>query len=55
MVVDTEKLADLGWESTPRADAVAAHAADYLDSDRDGTSHGPDREAERRTIAALTG
>jgi nucleoside-diphosphate-sugar epimerase len=55
MVVDTGKLADLGWGSTPRADAVAAHAADYLDSDRDGTAHGPDREAERRAIEALTG
>jgi nucleoside-diphosphate-sugar epimerase len=54
MIVGTEKLADLGWESTPRADAVAAHAEDYLDSDRDGTAHGPDREAERRAIEALT-
>jgi nucleoside-diphosphate-sugar epimerase len=55
MVVDTGKLADLGWDSTPRADAVAAHASDYLDADRDGTAHGPDREAERRAIEALIG
>lgn len=41
--------------STPRIDAVAAHADDYLDSDRDGTAHGPDRETERRAIEALTG
>lgn len=54
MFVDTQKLANLGWESTPRTDAVAAHAEDYLDSDRDGTAHGPDREAERRAIEALT-
>jgi nucleoside-diphosphate-sugar epimerase len=54
LVVDTEKLADIGWGSTPRADAVAAHAEDYLDSDRDGTAHGSDREAERRAIEALT-
>jgi len=55
MVVDTQKLAALGWRSTPRADAVAAHAEDYLDSDRDGTTHGPGRQAERRAIEALTG
>ena len=54
MFVDTQKLANLGWESTPRTDAVAAHAQDYLDSDRDGTAHGPDREAERQAIEALT-
>jgi nucleoside-diphosphate-sugar epimerase len=53
MVVETGKLADLGWGSTPRADAVAAHVENYLDSDRDGIARGPDREAECRAIEAL--
>jgi len=41
----TEKLAGLGWESTPLADALAASIAEYRESERDGSDHGPDRHA----------
>ncbi|MFB6124599.1 MAG: NAD-dependent epimerase/dehydratase family protein [Halanaeroarchaeum sp.] len=49
----TEKLAALGWESTPLSDAMAATVAEHLESDRDGTERGPDRETEERVLDVL--
>ncbi|MFB6164503.1 MAG: NAD-dependent epimerase/dehydratase family protein [Haloarculaceae archaeon] len=49
----TSKLAALGWDSTPVAAALAATVADYRESDRDGSEHGPDREAEDRVLGVL--
>jgi len=52
-IVATEKLADLGWESTPPAEAVANAAQAHREHGRDGTENGPDREAEESVIAAV--
>lgn len=53
-IVATEKLAKLGWESTPHADAIARTVEEHLESDRTGRRHGPDRDVERRAIEKLT-
>lgn len=53
-LVDTAKLARLGWESTRHADAITRTVDDHLESGRTGRQHGPDRETERHAIAGLT-
>ena len=52
-IVATEKLAALGWESTPPAEAVANAAQSHREHGLDGTENGPDREAEETVIAAV--
>ncbi|WP_435335121.1 NAD-dependent epimerase/dehydratase family protein [Haloarchaeobius sp. TZWWS8] len=52
-VLDTTKLASLGWESTPLEDAMQAAVDDHLDSDRDGSEHDPGRENEERVLGVL--
>ncbi|WP_135533545.1 NAD-dependent epimerase/dehydratase family protein [Halostella pelagica] len=52
-ILDTNKLADLGWESTPLDEAMARSVEDHLESDRDGREHGPSREAEERILGVL--
>ena len=52
-VLDTAKLAALGWESTPRAEAIARTLAEHRESDRDGREEGPDRAAEERVLGVL--
>ena len=52
-IVATEKLAALGWESTPPAEAVANAATSHRDHGLDGTENGPDREAEEKVVAAV--
>jgi len=52
-IVATEKLAELGWESTPPAEAVANAARSHREHGRDGTENGPDREAEEVVIDAV--
>ncbi|MFC7071183.1 NAD-dependent epimerase/dehydratase family protein [Halobaculum lipolyticum] len=52
-VLDTDKLAALGWESTPLAEAMERSVADHRDSDRDGSEHDPGREAEERVLGVL--
>jgi len=52
-VMDTSKLAALGWESTPVAAAMEATVAESADSDRDGRERGPAREAEERVLGVL--
>lgn len=54
VIVDTAKLAALGWESTSHADALDRTVAEHVESDRTGRHHGPDREVERRAIEELT-
>ncbi|WP_121821851.1 NAD-dependent epimerase/dehydratase family protein [Halostella salina] len=49
----TDKLARLGWESTPIDEAMTRAVEDHLDSDRDGREHGPDRETEERVLGVL--
>ena len=52
-VLDTNALADLGWESTPVAEAMARTVEDHRESDRDGSDHDPGREAEERVLSVL--
>ncbi|MFD1644703.1 NAD-dependent epimerase/dehydratase family protein [Haloarchaeobius litoreus] len=52
-VLDTNKLAALGWESTPVDEAMQAAVDDHLDSDRDGSEHDPGRENEERVLGVL--
>ncbi|MFC6716828.1 NAD-dependent epimerase/dehydratase family protein [Natrialbaceae archaeon GCM10025810] len=52
-VLSTAKLADLGWESTPLEEAMARTVEHHLEHDRDGSDHGPDREAEERVLGVL--
>ncbi|WP_224269750.1 NAD-dependent epimerase/dehydratase family protein [Haloprofundus salinisoli] len=53
MLVSTEKLSALGWESTPKTEAVAATAIAHVENGRNGTENGPAREAERRVLDTL--
>jgi nucleoside-diphosphate-sugar epimerase len=52
-VLDTNKLAGLGWESTPVLEAMQAAVDDHLESDRDGSEHDPGRENEERVLGVL--
>ncbi|WP_049922903.1 NAD-dependent epimerase/dehydratase family protein [Halopiger djelfimassiliensis] len=52
-IMATEKLTALGWESTPLEDAMARSVEAHLESDRDGSEHGPDREDEERVLGVL--
>jgi nucleoside-diphosphate-sugar epimerase len=52
-VFDTDKLADLGWESTPLAESMAVTVEEHLESDRDGRELGPSRDRETDVIDAL--
>ena len=52
-VLATDKLAALGWESTPLDEAMARSVEDHLESDRDGSEHDPGREAEERVLGVL--
>ena len=54
-VLDTCKLASLGWESTPVEVAMARTVAEAVASGRDGSTYDPGREAEARLIERLTG
>ncbi|GKZ15637.1 NAD-dependent epimerase/dehydratase family protein [Haladaptatus sp. T7] len=53
-LVSTEKLASLGWESTPLSEAVAKTVEEHLESDRTGEEIGPNRGTEETIIADLT-
>ncbi|WP_458185204.1 NAD-dependent epimerase/dehydratase family protein [Haladaptatus sp. NG-WS-4] len=52
-VLDTNKLAALGWESTPLEEAMARTVEEHVESDRDGSEHDPGREAEERVLGVL--
>ncbi|WP_440007329.1 NAD-dependent epimerase/dehydratase family protein [Halomicrococcus sp. SG-WS-1] len=52
-VLATNKLASLGWESTPLREAMARSVADYRESDRDGSEYDPGRENEERVLGVL--
>jgi len=52
-VLDTAKLAELGWTSTPVDEAMARTVAEHLASDRDGGEHDPGRETERAVLDVL--
>lgn len=52
-VLSTAKLAALGWESTPLEAAMDRSVAAHLESDRDGSENGPDRDTEERVLGIL--
>ncbi|MFB6359869.1 MAG: NAD-dependent epimerase/dehydratase family protein [Halobacteriales archaeon] len=52
-LLETAKLAALGWESTPVADALRATVAEHRESDRDGADHDPGREAADQVLEIL--
>jgi len=52
-LLSTAKLARLGWEATPHADALSATVAEYEEGERDGSDRGPDRADEERVLAVL--
>ncbi|MDQ2050492.1 NAD-dependent epimerase/dehydratase family protein [Natronolimnohabitans sp. A-GB9] len=52
-ILSTDKLAALGWESTPPDEAMERTVEDHLESDRDGDDNGPSREAEERVLGIL--
>lgn len=52
-VLDTSKLAALGWDSTPVTEAMEQTASEFLESDRDGSDHDPGRDAEDRVLRVL--
>ncbi|MFC7097952.1 NAD-dependent epimerase/dehydratase family protein [Halobaculum marinum] len=55
MLVSTDKLAALGWESTPPAEAVAETARAHVDAGVTGPEESLDRETEEAVIDALHG
>jgi len=52
-VLDTGKLAALGWESTPVEEAMARTVEEHRQSGRDGAEHDPGRAAEERVLGVL--
>lgn len=54
-VVSSEKLASLGWDSTPFETGTENAVADHRERDPDGSQHGPDRETEERLLAMYGG
>ncbi|ELZ27326.1 nucleoside-diphosphate-sugar epimerase [Halogeometricum pallidum JCM 14848] len=52
-VMDTNELADLGWESTPLDEAMAATVDEHRKSDRDGAEWDPGRDAEESVLEIL--
>ncbi|WP_049971514.1 NAD-dependent epimerase/dehydratase family protein [Haladaptatus cibarius] len=52
-VLDTNKLASLGWESTPVEEAMERTVAEHLESDRDGSEYEPGREEEEKVLGVL--
>jgi nucleoside-diphosphate-sugar epimerase len=54
-VLDTCKLASLGWASTPVETSMARTVAESVASGRDGSAFDPGRDAEERLLDALEG
>jgi nucleoside-diphosphate-sugar epimerase len=52
-VLDTCKLASLGWESTPVEQSIARTVEECIASGRDGSAFDPGRDTEERLLNAL--
>lgn len=52
-LLSTAKLSELGWESTTHEEGLTATVDQYVESDRDGSEHGPDRGREERVLGVL--
>jgi nucleoside-diphosphate-sugar epimerase len=53
-VLDTCKLASLGWESTPVEQSIVRTVEECIASDRDGSSFDPGRDAEEHLLSAIS-
>lgn len=54
-VLDTCKLASLGWEATPVEQSIARTVEESVASGRDGSAFDPGRDAEERLLDAVAG
>ena len=52
-VLATDRLASLGWESTPVREAMARSVTAHRESDRDGSEHDPGREERDAVLDVL--
>ena len=52
-VLDTCKLASLGWVSTPVEQSIARTVEECIASDRNGSAFDPGRDAEERLLSAI--
>lgn len=52
-VLDTCKLASMGWESTPVEQSIARTVEEAVASGRDGSAFDPGRDAEERLLDAI--
>jgi nucleoside-diphosphate-sugar epimerase len=52
-LLSTEKLHDLGWESTPHSEALEATIKEHRKNDRDGSDRGPRRDVEEDILDRL--
>jgi 2'-hydroxyisoflavone reductase len=52
-LLDTHRLASLGWAATPVETAIERTVEQYVESDRDGSEYGPDREACEAVLGVL--
>jgi 2'-hydroxyisoflavone reductase len=52
-VLDTDKLAALGWDSTPPDEAMERTVTEHRESDRDGSDYDPGRETEETVLDVL--
>jgi nucleoside-diphosphate-sugar epimerase len=52
-VLSTDKIAGLGWESTPFETAIGRTVSESLESDRDGSETGPDHEDVEAVLSIL--
>jgi len=52
-LLDTTKLRELGWESTPHERALSETVGAHRGSERSGRANGPDREVEERLLDVL--
>ncbi|WP_255171492.1 hypothetical protein [Natrononativus amylolyticus] len=53
--MSTEKLAGLGWSSTPLEEGIERAVEDHLERTPDIDEHGPDRALEERLLAVAGG
>jgi len=54
-ILETCKLASLGWESTPHDVAIGRTVEEALASGRDGSAHDPGRDAEEQILETVAG
>jgi nucleoside-diphosphate-sugar epimerase len=52
-VLATEKLAALGWDSTPLREAMDRTVTEHRESDRNGSEHAPDAESVQTVLDVL--